>query len=551
MPENDPPPSPSPRRRRNSTSSDRDSAYFEADGTGGEPKAGESSDEVSEYDSIDELEALEDFDDFDATASVADKRSKSRKFIGKLAKSVKTRTSSTGKTMVRQSVKVGKGTVNAGKAISRIAPIRPKTPKSMEPKSAKETARSSRRRRDRDLRVAGIRSMKGIERCDPDSPNMLAGQLSAPEQSCRTVSTMLSSMSDLPASSALFTSFSALLSEQVELVSDQDRDFLRGGAIQVGVVPSKGDLSKGVLMSECLVARCLWESHWREEWCGVYERGLEFYAPLSRSPCLELCFEDVQSVRFLDSGVRSPLPGYPILVIETAWLCHYAAFADLGARESFRIKIEDAMSQFAERNDATLAGREKELWKARFWQGFQNSINSSLSSGKGKWAEVASGTKNKRRTIINNRRMVFDIEPELGFVNDFVENLLSTCLSFSLDSLEEDPEALLNFIDSTSKLRILSLQQIDLTSESTFCMFVNLYHCLLQHALLLSLNGPLNKKSFGHFMQTSCYEIGGDVFSGRDSRCIIRGNMTRPIGPSLLTLTFPRSRTLPPRSIHS
>lgn len=540
MPESDAPSTPSPRRRRN-TSSDKDSAYifFEGDGTGVEPKVGESSDDVSEVDSVDELDAqvFEDIDDLDTTADVADNRSKSRKFIGKIAKSVKTRTSSTGKTMVRQSVKVGKGTVNAGKAISRIAPIRPKIPKSIEPKSAKETARSSRRRREQDLRVAGTRSMKGIERFDsmctfPDSPNMLAGQLSAPEQSCRTVSTMLSCMSDLPRSSTLLTSFSALLSEQVELVSDQDRDFLQGGAIEVGVVPSKGDLSKGLLVSECLVARCLWESHWREEWCGVYQRGLEFYAPLSRSPCLELSFADVQSVRFLNSDVRSPLPGYPILVIETAWLCHYAAFADLGARESFRTQIEGAMAQFANLSDPTLAGREKELWKARFWQGFQNSIEASLSSGKGKWAEIASGTKKKRRTIINNRRMVFDLEPELGFVNDFVEDLLSTCLSFSLNSLEEHPEALLKFIDATSKLRILSFQQIDPTSESTFCMFVNLYHCLLQHALLLSLNGPLHKKSFGHFMQTSCYEIGGDVFSLAEIySCIIRGNMTRPIGP--------------------
>jgi hypothetical protein len=555
MAESDTPITPPPKRRTrlNSAASDRPSnsayAFFEADGTVFEPKvlvepkvgAGDSSDEAWDVDSVDEMDLFEDEDiDDDAPVDVTDitdNRSKSRKFIGKIAKSVKIRTASTGKTMVRQSVKVGKGTVNAGKAISRIAPIRPKNPPSIEPKSAKGTARKSIRRRERDLHVAVTRSMKRIEKFDskssfPDSPNMLAGQLSAPEQSCRTVSNMLSRMSDLPPSSPLSTSFSTLLSEQVERESDQDRDFLQGGAIEVGVVPSKGDLSKGPLISECLVARCLWESHWREEWFGVYEKGLAFYAPLSRSPCLELSFVDVQSVRVLDAGVRSPLPGYPILVIETAWLCHYAAFADRGARESFRLKIEDAMSQFRELSDPTLAAREQELWQARFWQGFQSSIESSLSSGKGKWAEVASGTKMKRRMIINNRRMVFDVEPELGFANDFVEDLLSTCLSFSFHSLKQHPEALLNFLDTTSKLRVLSLQQIDLASESAFCLFVNLYHCLLQHALLFSVNGPLHKKSFGHFMRTSCYEIGGDIFSLAEMHCcIIRGKMTRPVAP--------------------
>lgn len=59
--------------------------------------------------------------------------------------------------------------------------------------------------------------------------------------------------------------------------------------IQLGVVPEKGDKSKGSLVYDCLVARCLWESHWREEWCGVYEGTLSFYAPLTKKPSLELC----------------------------------------------------------------------------------------------------------------------------------------------------------------------------------------------------------------------------------------------------------------------
>lgn len=59
--------------------------------------------------------------------------------------------------------------------------------------------------------------------------------------------------------------------------------------IQVGVVPEKNEALRGPLVAESLVARCLWESHWREEWCGVYRTCIEFYAPLTQKPCLELC----------------------------------------------------------------------------------------------------------------------------------------------------------------------------------------------------------------------------------------------------------------------
>jgi hypothetical protein len=61
---------------------------------------------------------------------------------------------------------------------------------------------------------------------------------------------------------------------------------------------------------------------------------------------------------------------------------------------------------------------------------------------------------------------------------------------------------------------------------------VNIYHCLMQQALLLSVNGPLTKKSITHFMRTSCYEIGGDVFSLAELQfCVIRGKMSKPVAP--------------------
>lgn len=96
-------------------------------------------------------------------------------------------------------------------------------------------------------------------------------------------------------------------------------------------------------MHESLVARCLWESHWREEWCGVYETCVSFYAPSTKSPCLEIAFIDIRNIRPLDAGNLSPLPGFYLLVLETAWLCHYVAFRDEEARDTFGEMMEDAI----------------------------------------------------------------------------------------------------------------------------------------------------------------------------------------------------------------
>lgn len=492
-----------------------------------------------DVDSIDDVDSVDSRDDgVDLTHDPSSKRrsGKGRNLIGKIAHSVKSKTTAAARTttkkVVSQTVKVGLGTVNAGKgavnAGKAILPIRPKKPPMKEPKSAK---RHSRRQRASGLRVdVSSRSMRRVALMESHlNSSILAGELSAPEQSCRTVSSMVAKMSTQMESSFVSESFSDLLGSLVETLSDLDSGFLRGGALQVGISSHKTDSQCGSLLFESLIARCLWESHWREEWCGLYEKGLIFYAPLTDSPCLMLPFSDVKFVRFLDEGPISPLSGYPLLVVETAWLCHYCAFSSARARQIFFDRIEDVRSVAAENDDLSITStREKELSEARFWQGFQTAIQYSRSFGGGKWANVSSGSKLKSRAVLNNRRMVFDLKPpENGDDANFVEQLLSTALSFSLESL--NPEALIQFLDSTSLLRTLQLREIDRESPQAFCLFANIYHTLLQHALLFSVNGPLHKRSFNHFMRTSCYEIGGDVFSLAELySCVLRGHMSRP-----------------------
>lgn len=409
-----------------------------------------------------------------------------------------------------------------------IAPVsrKSKKPPKAEPKT---------KHKEKD-QVAVSKSLKKIAKFEKTSASFVAGELCAPEQSRRTASGVLSRMSNLPMNAPHWKQCNAVLQSQVQHETEQDKWFLEGTSVEIGVIPLSGDNSRGKLIHESLVARCLWESHWREEWSGIYGSCVSFYSPLSKSPCIEIAYIDITAVRPLDAYAMSPLPGLPLLVLETAWLCHYIAFHDEVARDTFGEKVETAIESHIKQVEESASLQEEDLRKARFWQGFQSLSESSLSSGVGKWAKLSSKDKLKERAILNGRRMAFDnlnarvVDLSNGFT--FVEDLLSRALSFSLESLENDPDSFVEFLDLTSQLRVLPLDEIDLTSKSSLCLFANIYHCLLQQAMLLSVNGPLQKKSVNHFMRTACYEIGGDVFSLAELYCcVLRSKMSKPINP--------------------
>ena len=98
----------------------------------------------------------------------------------------------------------------------------------------------------------------------------MAGQLSAPDQSCRIVSHVLSEMSvtaseESVISDTVTNAISSLLGQSSEF----DSWFLRGGCLELGVIPLTSENSE-LPPTECIVARCLWDSHWHEEACLEY-----------------------------------------------------------------------------------------------------------------------------------------------------------------------------------------------------------------------------------------------------------------------------------------
>jgi hypothetical protein len=265
-------------------------------------------------------------------------------------------------------------------------------------------------------------------------------------------------------------------------------------ALKLGVVADTTGKSSPI--GEYIVARALWESHWREEACIIYDSCIDFYQPLSSKTCFSIPFYDIQRVRRVDSGSTGPLAGRPILAIETAWKCHYLVLC-----------THEVLTDFFNILNASIFSHGEEVfqqdeWNAHMWQGVQSSADNSGDSAK--WANIGSSSKKKQRIILNSRRMPFDCESfnyegnksasqrEIGA---FVQALLQRALCISLETLLNNPKNFIGFLDDVSRLRQLPWNEIDKSSSGAFCIVVNLYHCLLQHSLLLSKTGPPTKVS--------------------------------------------------------
>ena len=190
----------------------------------------------------------------------------------------------------------------------------------------------------------------------------------------------------------------------------------------------------------------------------------------------------------LDSNTPLVLPQ---LVIETHWKCYYLAFCHVESRSNFHRFLNSAI--FSTSSEVT---SEQDQWRAHFWQGFHFMTN--LSSSTSRWTKISSSKKQHHRLVLNNRRMSFDCEDFLSSsdtrttpeISVFIEDLLRMSLSFTSENLETSPDEFIKFQDKASRLKNLPLQKLDRSDNESFCIWINLYHCLLQHSLLLSSRAP-------------------------------------------------------------
>jgi len=409
--------------------------------------------------------------------------------LGKVAKTLKSSTVVTGKHVIKHSKNIGKGTVNAGRAAGRKLPVS-SVVHSKPPKKHEPTGRVNRKKSESHVKAL----VKAMKRFDGPSSS---GQLLTPDKYVRKVSHLLSEISSLASLPSVRTI--EAITTLVNTNSQSDLAFLRGGSAELGVVPLETiDVD---FDCEFVVARSIWEGRWREEVCALYSKGghLSFYAPLTKKPSLVVSFDEIISVRKCDPDPEAnPLPGLNILAVDTAWRCHYLAFLEATGLESFSSKLRSSLFH---RKELTQQN------KAREWETFQLSLESALTGTIGpKWASVSTGRKShlkKQRRVLNGRRMSFDLKPVPDSTGGnitsgialYVANLLEMALVFSPDTLDATEASFIEFLDEASRLRSLPLHEIDFTSRDALCIFVNLYHCLLQHSLLIAVDGLPDKVS--------------------------------------------------------
>jgi len=447
----------------------------------------------------------ETYPTFDSLGTSVSKRKRGNKHaavLGKVAKTLKSSTVVTGKHVIKHSKNIGKGTVNAGRAAGRKLPVS-SVVHSKPPKKHEPTGRVNRKKSETHAKAL----VKAMKRFDGPSSS---GQLLSPDHMCRKVSHLLSEISSLASLPSERTI--EAISDLVNTNSQSDLAFLRGGSAELGVVPL--ETIDADFDSEFLVARGIWEGRWREEVCALYSRGghISFYAPLTKKPSLVVSFDEIISVRKCDADTEAnPLPGLHILAIDTAWRCHYLAFLEATGLESFSSKL---------RNSLFHKDDQVQQKKAREWETFQLSLESALTGTIGpKWASVSTGRKShqkKQRRVLNGRRLSFDLKPVpdstggniTSSIALFVANLLEMALLFSPDTLDATEASFIEFLDEASRLRSLPLHEIDFTSREALCIFVNLYHCLLQHSLLIAVDGLPDKVSIcTFFLMLKSYKL--------------------------------------------
>jgi hypothetical protein len=145
-------------------------------------------------------------------------------------------------------------------------------------------------------------------------------------------------------------------------------------------------------VSSILVARALWDTHWREEIAILYASYIACYPLLGSKPAWVLSLQEIIGVSYLPEDI-SPLPRFCVMRIETIGRIHYLAFISKDYAQAFAAKMEGNITNvsfdspipsFVELTDP----RDRFVVKS------------------GRWRPAG------RRLVLNARKFTFDIEKE-------------------------------------------------------------------------------------------------------------------------------------------
>ncbi|CAM9874990.1 unnamed protein product [Ascophyllum nodosum] len=313
-----------------------------------------------------------------------------------------------------------------------------------------------------------------------------------------------------------------MLCETVSRPGKLDRHFLSGSSASDLGVAVTGATNNAPLL-ESAVARCLWESHWREEWAVLFPSHVACFPPLSKKPVWVLPIKALHKASAM-SDARCPFPGLHCLRLETIGRAHYVCFATRRARDGWLEKI------------------------SRLSEGRGIDSPSGLELGQDPREIYVLKTKQWRmppRLVLNARRPGFDLpgnaygqkkgndspgdrsQQHQHQPHPWQLSADALRVAYSI-SAEHGDKRMIPFLDLTCKFRRVDLCGLNLNSGEALCFFANLYHLVVRHMLLV-LGPPSSSKVWSSSYRDVSYEVGNDVFSLQElEHCVLRGRLPRP-----------------------
>ena len=179
-----------------------------------------------------------------------------------------------------------------------------------------------------------------------------------------------------------------------------------------------------------IVARALWDTHWREELIVLYPSYIAFYPPLAKKASWTLHLQELIGISHVSDDV-SPLPGYAVLRIETIGRIHYIAFS---TKEACNEMAGSILEQFS--------GITFDVNMPSF--GDMSDPRDRFVLKSGRWRPAG------RRLILNSRKFSFDLNStNLSGGKSFGSDTSETYWAFSARLLKSVFQ-----LDSNNSIRI-------------------------------------------------------------------------------------------------
>jgi Protein of unknown function, DUF547 len=267
--------------------------------------------------------------------------------------------------------------------------------------------------------------------------------------------------------------------------------------------------------ASCFVARALSDHQWIEEWANITERGVNFYHPDRKKANHRVGIQSIIKVNKLDSISAPRFPNYFFLSFETLGRTTYLMFASETDRDRWVTTISDLARLAPSAVDAT----ESESF------GQTSTALLELQNPKDEFLHKSSLWDFKHRRVLNCRNFSFCAREKFSRQDPLA--LAEDALRKALDPRNEsDDDILVSFLDSAAKLKEASVHELG--DDERLAFFINVYHCMVQHAYLV-LGTPGSSFQWISYFNSISYQCSDDIFSLAElEHCIIRASMSYP-----------------------